>query len=135
MPYGLAVGCVQCHDVSDRVAGEGQSRVRRENPGAGASLAYLMAPANLACLIIDGSDDTSAPETVIRACPSISAVRWLGEVDAVAGMGVHDKQACLRVKTGRAIVGESCFVGCDETSVGCGLFRWIWNRTALVVYS
>src|SRR5580704_10414157 len=51
-----------------------------------------MAPTNLAGLVVNGLDHTLAPNAVIRSSPSVDAIGWLREVDAVARMGVDDEQ-------------------------------------------
>src|SRR5271165_1029904 len=94
-----------------------------------------MAPANLSRLVIDRLDDALAPEAIIRACPSIVAVSRLGEIEAVAGMSIDDKQARLRIEAGRAIIRHPPFIGRNQAAVGCGFLRRIWNRPTLLVGS
>src|ERR1700678_2533960 len=92
-----------------------------------------MSPANFSSLVINGLNHAFAPKAVISACPAISTVGRLGEVDAEAGVSIDDEQAGLGVEAGRTIVRHAAFVGGNEASVGSRFFVRIGNRTALVV--
>src|SRR5271155_5482143 len=94
-----------------------------------------MAPANLSRLVIDGLDHAFAPEAIVGACPSIVTVGRLGEIDAVAGMSVNNKQACLRVEAGRTIIRHAALIGRNQAAVTCGFLRRIRNWPALLVGS
>ena len=93
----------------------------------------FVTPADLAGLVIDGLDYTFAPQAVIGAGPSIGAVGRLGEIDAVAGMGIDDEQAGFRIEAGRAIVGEAAFVGSNQAAVRRRLLGGIRNGMAFLV--
>src|SRR5258708_32339462 len=94
-----------------------------------------MAPTNLAGLVIDGLDHTFAPNAVIRTGPPVDAIGWLGEIDAVAGMGIDDKQPVPGVEARGTIVGHTGLVGCNEASVGGRFLSGIRNRAALLIDS
>src|ERR1700693_5201485 len=92
-----------------------------------------MAPTNLAGLIVDGLDHTLAPNAVIRSRPSVDAIGWLREVDAVAGMGVDDEQTVPAIEAGGTVVSHSALVGCNQASIGRRFLGGIRNRTALLI--
>src|ERR1035438_2254983 len=94
-----------------------------------------MAPANLARLVIDCFNNSFAPQTVIRTCPSIGAVRRLGKVDAITRMRINNKQPRLGVETRRAIVGQTALVWSNKSAVRCGFFLRVRNRPAQLVNS
>src|ERR1017187_3031959 len=94
-----------------------------------------MAPADLAGLIVDGLDHGLAPNAVIRARPPVKTIGRLGKVDAVAGLGIDDKQPVLGVETGGTVVGQTTLVRCNQASIGSRLLGGIWNRTALFIDS
>src|SRR5580704_1035714 len=93
-----------------------------------------MRPPDLARLVVDRFNNPLAPQPVIRARQTISAIRWLVEVDAVGMVGTHDKQARLRVIAGRAVVGQASLIRCNQDSVGRWLLDRVWNRTSFLVH-
>src|SRR6202041_831129 len=95
----------------------------------------LMAPTNLAGLVVDGLDHTLAPNAVIRSSPSVDAIGWLREVDTVARMGVDDKQTVPAIEAGRTVVSHSALVGRNQASIGRRFLGGIRNRTALLIDS
>src|SRR5258708_8139904 len=94
-----------------------------------------MRPTDLAGLVVDGFDHALAPNAIIRARPPVKSIGWLGKVDAVAGMGVDDKQSGLGVEAGGTEVGKTLLVGCNQASIGSRVLGRIWNRTALLIAS
>ena len=86
-------------------------------------------------MIIDGLNHPLAPNSVIRTRPPVDSVGWLRKVDAIAGMGVDDKQPVPGVEAGGTVVGQTTLIGCDQTSVGCWFLGGIWNWTALRIDS
>src|ERR1700722_234935 len=117
MPESLAVACIQCEKVSVCIAGEGKSGIGGQHSGTRASWAKFVGPANLSGLVINRFQYTFAPEPVIRACPTIRAIRRFVEVNAVGGVSIHDKQARLGVKAGRAVVGQAALVRRNQAAV------------------
>src|SRR3954464_2478790 len=89
VPQGFAVAGVKREQVAIAVPGDRQPGIRGHHAGRGTD-SQLMAPANLASLVIDGLYYTLAPYVVIRARPSVHAIRGLGEINAPARMRVHD---------------------------------------------
>src|ERR1700722_4901061 len=98
MPKRLAVARIESQKVSLRVACESQPRVCRQHSRARPLGANFMAPANLACLVVNGLNHALAPPTVIRARPAVESIRRLGKIKAIAGLGVNDKQAVPSIK-------------------------------------
>src|SRR6202046_3417008 len=94
-----------------------------------------MAPTNLAGLVVDGLDHTPAPNAVIRSSPSVDAIGWLREVDAVAGMGVDDEQPGPAIEAGGTVVSHSALVGRNPSSIVGRFFGEIRNRAALLIDS
>src|SRR5580700_7803919 len=94
-----------------------------------------MAPADRSCLIVDRFQHSFAPHVVIGASPSVYSVGGLREVDAPARMRVDDEQSILGIEAWGPIVRQSAFVWCNDASVRRRLFRWIRNRTPLLVDS
>src|ERR1700761_5813608 len=92
-----------------------------------------MAPANLACLVVDSFDDSLTPKAVVGASPAVVSISRLGEVDAPAWVGIDDEQACPGIKARGAVVGHAALVGCDEASVRRGFFGRVGNRPAVFV--
>src|SRR6202041_3099590 len=88
----------------------------------------LMAPTNLAGLVVDGLDHTLAPNAVIRSSPSVDAIGWLREVDTVARMGVDDKQTVPAIEAGRTVVSHSASFGPIRRPSGPGSLAGITNR-------
>src|ERR1700704_4430254 len=92
-----------------------------------------MAPTDLARLIIDGLNYPLAPNIVVRACPSVDSIGWLRKVDAVAGVGVHDKQTISGVEARGTVVGHTALVGGNQASIGRWFLGGIWNRSAFLI--
>src|SRR3954454_15649634 len=92
-----------------------------------------MAPANVSRLIVDGFDDSFAPEAVVSAGPAIGAVGGLGKIERVTLARGNNKQSVLGIETRRAKVGHASFIGRDQASVRCRFFIWIGNRAALYI--
>src|SRR5450755_3708571 len=90
-----------------------------------------MAPADLTGLVIDGLEDSLAPNPAVRARPAVDAIGGLGKINAPTGVSVHDKQSVPGVKAGGAVVRHAGFVGRNEASIGRRLFGGIGNRAAL----
>src|SRR6202162_141691 len=94
-----------------------------------------MAPTNHAGLIVNGLEYAFAPNPVIRPCPPVRPIGRLGKIDAVARMGVDDKQSVLGVEAGGTVVGKTALVGGNQASIGSRLFGGSWNRAALLIDS
>src|SRR5258708_1337433 len=94
-----------------------------------------MRPPDLAGLLVDGFDHALAPNAIIRARPPVKSIGRLGKVDAVAGMGIDDKQSGLGVEAGGTEVGKTLLVGCNQAPIGRRFLGGIWNRTALLIDS
>src|SRR5579863_384238 len=135
MPQRFTIARIQRQEVSLSVTGKSESRIRCQHSSTGLSGPNFMAPSDFAGLVVDGFDDPLAPNVIIRACPPVEAIRWLGEVDGIAGMGVHDKQSGFGVEAGGTKVGEAVLVGCNKASIGRRLLGGILNRSAPLIDS
>src|SRR5271168_2360006 len=110
MPKSLASICFESQEISRSVPSKGESGSCCEYACPRTSLAKFVRPSNLACLVIDRLQNPFAPETIICSRPAIGSIRWFVEVEAVGGMGAHDKQTCLRIKAGGPVVGQASLV-------------------------
>src|ERR1700722_6847737 len=135
MPECFAVARVEDEKVACGIAAECQARVGGEHACSRTSGAEFVSPAQLAGLVIDRFEHSLTPHVVIGARPTVETIGGFREVDAPTRMGVDDKQSVLRVEARRTIVGQTAFVGRDQTSVWRGLFGGIRNWTALRIDS
>ncbi len=85
----LPVAGIQRQKVPWSIPGEGKSGIRGQHPSARTSRAKFMGPANLAGLVIDRLQHALAPQPIIRARPTIGAIRRFVEIDAVGGVGTR----------------------------------------------
>src|SRR5260370_36672600 len=89
-----------------------------------------MRPTDLAGLVVDGFDHALAPNAIIRARPPVKSIGRLGKVDAVAGMGIDDKQSGLGVEAGGTEVGKTLLVGCNPAPIGRRFLCGVWDAVA-----
>src|ERR1700761_2314259 len=134
MPQSLACGSIESKNIAFDVSRESEPSGRCEYPRCRRTYAKRMRPANLARLIIDCFQHPTTPQTVVGAGPTISAIRRLGEVNAVTGVGRNDEQPVVRIEAGSAKIGKPVLVGCDQAPVGGRLFVRVGNGAALLVY-
>src|ERR1700722_1811987 len=83
-----------------------------------------MIPYNLSSLVIDGPEESPSRDAVVGAGPSISSVLWFEEIDSVAVLGAHDKQAGPWIEARRAEVGGAGLVGGYQDAA----LRWKLGR-------
>src|ERR1700722_19749524 len=133
MPERLTRTRLKNQNILLEISSKQQPRSSSQNPRCGRSRTQLMAPANLACLVINRLDNAFAPEVIVGAGPAVGTVRGFGEVDAITGMSRHQEQPRLHIKTRRAEVRHSALIGRDQTPIGRRLLSWIGNRTPLLV--
>ena len=69
MPEGFSVLGGERKRVAVRIPGKRESGICGQNACTCATFTQFMGPANLARLVVDGIENTLAPETVISACP------------------------------------------------------------------
>src|SRR5882757_45806 len=135
MPQGLAVSCIQRHDVSVSIAGECQAGVSCQHASPGTIFTQIMGPAQLARLVIDRLQETFAPQSVICTCPAIGAIGWLREIEAVTRMRIHQKEPRLRIKARRAEVRKTAFIRRNQASIGCRLLCRVRDGMAILVHT
>src|SRR6202021_4281390 len=104
-------------EVAVTVAGEGEPRIGGQHSRAGFRPEF-MAPTNLASLVIDRFDNTFPPNAIVRTCPSVDSIGWLGKIDAVAGVCVDNEQPILGVEARRTEVGHAPLVRRQMASTG-----------------
>jgi len=77
MPEGFPIAGVESQDVAHGVAGKRQSRIGGENSGARAAGPDFVGPADFARLVVNGFDDSFAPQPIVSAGPAIGSIGWL----------------------------------------------------------
>src|SRR5947209_9175454 len=135
MPQGLTVRGIQSKDTAVSISCEGQARCRGEHSCTRSTFSHLIGPAQLSCLVINRLNYAFAPQAIISACPSILAITWLSEIEAVTRVGVHNKESNFWVKTGSAIVGHSTFIRCNQASIGRRFFSGIRNGVSIFIHT
>ena len=133
VPQRRAVARAQRERIVRRVAGDRHARRRRQHTRRAGAFTDVVAPANLARLIVDRPQHALAPHAVVRARPSVLAVLGLEEVDAVGVVRADDEQTGGRIEARRPIVRAAGLVWRDEPAVARRLFRRIGNRPAILV--
>ena len=137
MPKSPAGAGVECKDVPKSIAGEGHSGSSGEDTGAGTdfAIAYLVGPANFACLVVDRFDHAFIPESVVSTGPTIGAICWLRKVKAITRLGVDNEQATLWIEARGSVIGKPTFVGSNQTSIRRRLFVRIRDRLPFCIQS
>src|SRR5580704_19064165 len=94
-----------------------------------------MIPYDLAGLVIDGTEESSSRDAIVSAGPPVNSMLGFEEIDSVAVLSAHDKQAGPRIEARRAEVGGAALVGRYQDAA----LRWklgrIRNRAPLRVDS
>src|SRR5215472_6939759 len=104
MPQRYPVARAERKHVADRVPGERQSRIRRQNPRTGPSPTEVVRPAGFSGLVVNRFEHCLSVDSVIRTGPAILAVLGLGKIDAVAVPRANEEESRPRIKTRRAII-------------------------------
>src|SRR6266481_1224580 len=133
VPQSLAVTGIESENIAGIVASESQARVGAEDARAGLA-SHFVAPSDFAGLIVNGFDDPFAPDCIVRAGPTVSAVGGFGEVDRPTRVSGNDEQSGPGIETGGAVVGETGLVGGDQPAVRSRFFGRIGNRASVFIH-
>ena len=128
MPQRLAVARSQRQRAVGRVAGERETRGRRQHARVARAAVQIVAPADFARRVVERAQLAAAMHGVVRAGPTVLAVLGLEEIEAVRIGRAHDEEPRRRVEARRSIVRGADLVGRHEAAVARRLLVGVRDR-------
>src|SRR5438067_1610566 len=94
-----------------------------------------MVPDDPSGFVIDRPKECSTRDPIVGSSPSVSAVFGLEEIDAIAILRAHDKQAGFGIEAGGTVVRGAALVRRYQDAAFRRMLGWIRNGASLRIDS